>query len=191
MYFDICIFVPQFTGTWNVKQKPRIELDSKGGKTKQMRGIAGRIEFKSVEFAYPARPDARTLNSLSIRMDAGKTVALVGSSGSGKSTCIQLLQRFYDVDRGAILIDDVDIRDYNVKWLRRQLGVVNQEPILFGVSILTNIQYGRENLTMDEIVRAAKDANAHNFIMTLPQVNISLTRSLTHYHEHFVHVANN
>lgn len=95
---------------------------------------------------------------------------MVGASGSGKSTCIQLLQRFYDPLNGTIKLDDRDIRHLNLNWLRSQLGVVNQEPILFGTTIIENIRYGRDNLTEDEIIDAAKKANAHDFIMSLPKV---------------------
>jgi ABC-type multidrug transport system fused ATPase/permease subunit len=97
-------------------------------------------------------------------------VALVGASGSGKSTCIQLLQRFYDPLDGSVIIDGKDIRNLNVNWLRRQLGVVNQEPILFGTSIIENIRFGRDGVTDEEVIEAAKSANAHNFVMNLPKV---------------------
>lgn len=116
----------------------------------------------------------KILQNLNLRINPGQTVALVGSSGSGKSTCIQLLQRFYDPLSGSISIDDKNIRDLNINWLRSQLGVVNQEPILFGTTIIENIRYGRENLTENEIVQAAKNANAHDFIMSLPQVHFKI-----------------
>lgn len=111
------------------------------------------------------------LNNLSLNIKAGRTIALVGSSGCGKSTCIQLLQRFYDPLDGEVLIDDVNIKAYNLNSLRSSIGVVNQEPILFQTSISENIRMGRDDVTIDDIIRAAKDANAHDFIMTLPQVN--------------------
>lgn len=97
-------------------------------------------------------------------------MALVGASGCGKSTCIQLIQRFYDPLGGQVLIDGHDVRDLNLSWLRTHLGVVNQEPVLFGMSIIENIRFGRDGVTEEEIVRAARAANAHNFIMDLPQV---------------------
>jgi ABC-type multidrug transport system fused ATPase/permease subunit len=83
----------------------------------------------------------------------------VGSSGSGKSTCIQLVQRFYDPLLGSVSIDNTDVRKLNINWLRSQLGVVNQEPVLFGTSIIENIRYGRDNITEKEIIEAAKNAN--------------------------------
>ena len=110
------------------------------------------------------------LNEISFKIKSGLTVALVGSSGCGKSTCIQLLQRFYDPTSGSVRIDNIDVKDLNLNWLRSQLGVVNQEPILFDTSIIENIRYGREDTTEEEIIGAAKSANAHNFIMQLPQV---------------------
>ena len=98
----------------------------------------------------------------------GQTVALVGPSGCGKSTVIQLLQRFYDPAQGQVLIDGRDAREYNLKWLREQMGIVSQEPNLFATTIAENIRYGREGVTQEEIEAAAKAANAHNFIMSLP-----------------------
>ena len=86
----------------------------------------------------------------------------------GKSTCVQLIQRFYDTDSGAVLVDGNDIKAYNLKWIRQQIGVVSQEPILFGTSIKENIVFGREGTTNEEVVEAAKNANAHSFIMKLP-----------------------
>ena len=99
----------------------------------------------------------------------GQTLALVGPSGCGKSTVIQLLQRFYDPNDGQILIDGRDMRDYNLKWLREQMGIVSQEPNLFATTIAENIRYGREGVTREEIEAAAKAANAHDFIMSLPE----------------------
>jgi ATP-binding cassette, subfamily B (MDR/TAP), member 1 len=100
----------------------------------------------------------------------GQTVALVGSSGCGKSTVVQLLQRFYDPLSGTVCIDGTDIRQLNVKWLRRHIGIVSQEPILFATTIAENIRYGRDGVTQDDIERAAKEANVHNFISNLPLV---------------------
>jgi ABC-type multidrug transport system fused ATPase/permease subunit len=112
------------------------------------------------------------LNRLSLKIKPGQTVALVGSSGCGKSTCIQLIQRFYDPLAGSVRIDGRDVRDLNISWLRTHLGVVNQEPVLFATSIIENIRFGRDGVTNEEIIKAAKAANAHNFIMDLPQVYI-------------------
>lgn len=128
------------------------------------------MEFENVEFNYPSRKDIRILDKLCLRIRPGQTVALVGTSGCGKSTCVQLIQRFYDVLEGSVKIDGRDVRNLNLNWLRSQLGVVNQEPVLFGTSIIENIRFGRDNLTENEIIQAAKAANAHNFIMELPKV---------------------
>jgi len=98
----------------------------------------------------------------------GKTMAIVGPSGSGKSTSIALISRFYDVDKGRILIDGVDIKTYDPQWLRMQIGLVSQEPVLFAMSIEENIMYGSEGASMTSVQRAAKMANAHDFVMRIP-----------------------
>jgi len=103
--------------------------------------------------------------------DKGQTVALVGASGCGKSTVVQLIQRFYDVLEGSVEIDGVDIRKLNVHWLRNRIGVVSQEPVLFAKSIAENIRYGRDGITQEDIEKAAKDANAYGFISELPDVS--------------------
>lgn len=94
-------------------------------------GLRGDVEFVDVFFRYPARPDIIVHRGLNIKIKAGTTVALVGSSGCGKSTCIQLLQRFYDPVFGSVLLDDLDIRKYNIQWLRSNMAIVGQEPVLF------------------------------------------------------------
>uniref|UniRef100_A0A6P7GUB4 ABC transporter B family member 4-like n=1 Tax=Diabrotica virgifera virgifera TaxID=50390 RepID=A0A6P7GUB4_DIAVI len=108
------------------------------------------------------------LKGLSFNIKSGDTVALVGSSGCGKSTVMQLIQRLYDVESGEIIIDGNNIKDYDLAWLRSQIGVVSQEPILFGTTILENIRYGKDGVTEEDIIQAAKKANAHNFIKSLP-----------------------
>lgn len=158
------------------KKKPVINSESDNGETPS--SVTGNIEFKNVEFNYPSRKEIKILDRLSLTIKAGQTVALVGASGSGKSTCIQLLQRFYDPLDGAVLIDGKDLRNLNVNWLRTQLGVVNQEPVLFGLSIIENIRFGREGVTEEEIIEAAKAANAHRFIIKLPQVMLHKHRLL-------------
>lgn len=111
------------------------------------------------------------LNGLSLNVAPGKTAAIVGSSGAGKSTIISLILRFYDPNSGQVCIDDIPVSEFNVNWLRNQIGLVSQEPVLFGVSIKENISYGRENVTEYEVEEAAKQANAHDFITKLPAVN--------------------
>ena len=103
-------------------------------------------------------------------VNKGQTIAVVGASGCGKSTVIQLLQRFYDPIQGSVLIDGIDIKELNVKWLRQHIGIVSQEPILFATSIAENISYGCDGVTQDQIEAAAKEANAHDFITKLPNV---------------------
>ena len=99
----------------------------------------------------------------------GETVALVGPSGCGKSTCVQLIQRFYDPETGNIKIGGYDIKDLNVSWLRERIGVVGQEPVLFGCTIAENIRYGRDGVTDEEMEKACREANAYNFIVKLPK----------------------
>ena len=133
--------------------------------------LIGDIQFNNVKFAYPSRPGVQILNGISFNVRRGQTIALVGSSGSGKSTCVQLLQRFYDSDSGSVRIDEHEVKEYNLKWLREHIGVVSQEPILFQATIRENILFGRDSATDAEVHEAAKMANAHDFIMTLPDVS--------------------
>ncbi|XAR61640.1 Xenobiotic-transporting ATPase [Bertholletia excelsa] len=129
--------------------------------------VVGHIEFCNVGFAYPSRPNM-VFKDLSFSVAAGKRVAFVGSSGSGKSTIISLIQRFYDPSSGKILLDGHDFKNLQLKWLREQMGLVSQEPALFGTSIAGNILYGKEDATMDQIIEAATAANAHSFVQNLP-----------------------
>nr|XP_004186266.4 ATP-dependent translocase ABCB1 isoform X1 [Taeniopygia guttata]XP_030120483.3 ATP-dependent translocase ABCB1 isoform X1 [Taeniopygia guttata]XP_030120484.3 ATP-dependent translocase ABCB1 isoform X1 [Taeniopygia guttata] len=130
--------------------------------------IKGNLELKNVYFNYPSRPDVEILKGLNLKINSGQTVALVGGSGCGKSTTVQLIQRFYDPKEGTITIDGQDIKTLNVRYLREVIGVVNQEPVLFATTIAENIRYGREDVTMEEIEKATKEANAYDFIMKLP-----------------------
>lgn len=130
--------------------------------------ITGDIEFKKVHFNYPSRPEVKILNNMSLSVRNGQTFALVGSSGCGKSTTVQLLQRFYDPQEGSIFIDGHDIRSLNIRYLREMIGVVSQEPVLFATTITDNIRYGRPDVTMEEIVQATKESNSFDFIMKLP-----------------------
>ncbi|XP_017280598.1 ATP-binding cassette, sub-family B (MDR/TAP), member 4 [Kryptolebias marmoratus] len=130
--------------------------------------IKGNIEFQNIHFNYPSRPDVKILDDMSLSVTSGQTMALVGSSGCGKSTTIQLLQRFYDPQEGSVTIDGHDIRTLNVRYLREMIGVVSQEPILFATTITENIRYGRPDVTDAEIEQATKEANAYDFIMNLP-----------------------
>ncbi|KAJ1441897.1 P-loop containing nucleoside triphosphate hydrolase [Sesbania bispinosa] len=128
------------------------------------RKIRGRVELKSVYFAYPTRPDQMIFQGLNLKVEAGRTVALVGHSGCGKSTIIGLIERFYDPVKGTVCIDEQDIKSYNLRMLRSHIALVSQEPTLFSGTIRENIAYGKENATESEIRRAATLANAHEFI---------------------------
>ncbi|XP_066501736.1 ATP-binding cassette, sub-family B (MDR/TAP), member 4 [Hoplias malabaricus] len=130
--------------------------------------VKGNIEFQNIHFSYPSRQDVKVLNGMNLKIRSGQTIALVGSSGCGKSTTVQLLQRFYDPQEGTVSIDSHDIRSMNVRCLRELIGVVSQEPILFATTISENIRYGREDVTQEEIEQAAREANAYDFIMKLP-----------------------
>ncbi|CAF2928921.1 unnamed protein product [Rotaria sp. Silwood2] len=136
--------------------------------TESIYNLNGDIKFDSVSFFYPSRKEASVLHNLSFIARAGQTTALVGSSGCGKSTCISLLLRYYEPSSNRITINGRAITDYNIKHLRQNIGVVSQEPILFGVSIYENIRFGKVNATQAEIEQAAQQANAHDFIIQLP-----------------------
>lgn len=137
--------------------------------------LEGNVTFNEVVFNYPTRPDIPVLQGLSLEVKKGQTLALVGSSGCGKSTVVQLLERFYDPLAGSVLIDGKEIKHLNVQWLRAHLGIVSQEPILFDCSIAENIAYGDNSrvVSHEEIMQAAKEANIHHFIETLPEVSLS------------------
>ncbi|KAH7660065.1 Xenobiotic-transporting ATPase protein [Dioscorea alata] len=150
-----------------MERVPKIDIDTKEGEI--LRNVGGEVQLKGVDFAYPSRPENLILNKFSLKVPAGMTVALVGGSGSGKSTVIALLERFYDPLHGEVLLDGVNIKKLKLKWLRSQMGLVSQEPALFATSIKENILFGKEDALMDEVVAAAKASNAHNFISQLPQ----------------------
>ncbi|KAL5006708.1 hypothetical protein ScPMuIL_015514 [Solemya velum] len=141
-------------------------MSAKGLKPPQCRG---NIELRNVAFTYPARPECQVLKGMNIHVKVGTTTALVGPSGCGKSTIVQLVQRLYDPEEGTVLFDGMDVKTLNVKWLRDQIGVVSQEPVLFAMSIEENIRYGKLGVSMDEIITAAKEANVHDFISSLPE----------------------
>ncbi|XP_061365629.1 ABC transporter B family member 15-like [Gastrolobium bilobum] len=150
-----------------IKRVPKIDSENMAGEI--LENVSGEVEFYNVEFVYPSRPDSIILKDFCLKVPAGKTVALVGGSGSGKSTVVSLLQRFYDPIGGEIRVDGVAIQRLQLKWLRSQMGLVSQEPALFATSIKENILFGKEDATEEEVVEAAKASNAHNFISQLPQ----------------------
>jgi ATP-binding cassette, subfamily B, multidrug efflux pump len=131
--------------------------------------IRGEVEFRNVSFKYESKNKSDTLHNLNFRVQPGQTVALVGPTGAGKTTTMLLIARFYDANSGEILIDGKNIRDYKRQTLRRQMAFVLQDPFLFEASVRENIRYGRLDATDEEVVDAAKKANAHDFIMKLPK----------------------
>ncbi|KAB0343262.1 hypothetical protein FD754_020188 [Muntiacus muntjak] len=150
-----------------IDKKPSIDNFSTTGY--KLECIEGTVEFKNVSFSYPSRPSIKILKGLNLKIKPGETVALVGPNGSGKSTAVQLLQRLYDPDDGFITVDGNDIRTLNVQHYRKHFGVVSQEPVLFGTTINNNIRYGQDGVTNEDIEKAAKEANAYDFIMEFPK----------------------
>ncbi|XP_060726456.1 ATP-dependent translocase ABCB1-like [Tachysurus vachellii] len=153
---------------YNTIDMPR-PIDSSSKEGYKPDSVQGDIEFKNIHFSYPSRKDVKILQGINLKVPRGKTIALVGSSGCGKSTTIQLLQRFYDPDQGEVTLDGRDLRTLNVRWLRENIGIVSQEPVLFGTTIAENIRYGREDATEEDIERAVREANAYEFISKLPE----------------------
>ena len=130
--------------------------------------IRGEVEFQNVSFQYEKEKE-NILHDVSLKVNRGDTVALVGMSGGGKSTLVSLIPRFYDVTSGRLLIDGTDIRDYEARSLRNQVGMVLQDTFLFSETIRENIAIGKPDATLEEIMKAAKAANAHEFIMSFPE----------------------
>lgn len=144
----------------------RIQPDESEGYAPEK--ITGHVEFQDVHFAYPARPEVMIFKGFSINIEAGKSVALIGQSGSGKSKIINLIERFYDPLSGMVKIDGRDIKSYHLKSLRKHIALVSQEPVLFSGSIRENIIYGKQDqVDESEIIEAARAANAHDFIAGL------------------------
>ncbi|XP_041936250.1 bile salt export pump [Alosa sapidissima] len=150
-----------------IEREPEIDCMSEAGY--KLDKVKGDIEFHNVTFHYPSRPEVKILDKLSLPVKSGETTAFVGPSGAGKSTAVQLIQRFYDPREGMVTLDGHDIRGLNIQWLRSLMGIVEQEPVLFATTIAENIRYGRPGVSSDDIIKAAKEANAYNFIMDLPQ----------------------
>jgi subfamily B ATP-binding cassette protein MsbA len=129
---------------------------------KNITDFSDSIEYKDIDFSYTEIP---VLKGINLKIQKGETVALVGQSGSGKSTMVDLIPRFYDVEQGEIKIDGIDIKDFKLNALRNLMGYVNQNPILFNDTIYNNIAFGKENIGIEQVIEAAKVANAHDFIM--------------------------
>lgn len=144
----------------------RPEIPVRGGRVPER--VTGRLVLEGVDFSYPSRPDVPVLVGLELEVEPGELVALVGPSGAGKSTVASLVLRLYDPTGGRVTLDGADLRELDPSWLRDQIGVVAQEPILFSTSIAENIRYGRPRATAEEVEAAARAANAHDFIAALP-----------------------
>lgn len=134
-----------------------------------MQNVQGNIDFQNCYPFLTMTATEKVLSHLNLSGQSGEYIALVGPSGVGKSTLCSLIPRFYEVNEGAILVDGRDIRDITLKSLRDHIGIVQQDVYLFAGSVMDNIRYGRPDATDEEIIRAAKDANAHDFIMELPE----------------------
>ena len=153
-----------------IGRKPIIDAYDTKGRT--LDDIHGDVELRDVYFSYPSRPDEQIFNGFSLSIPSGTTTALVGQSGSGKSTVISLIERFYDPHAGEVLIDGINLKEFQLNWIRGKIGLVSQEPVLFASSIKENIAYGKDGATTEEIRAAAELANAAKFIDKLPQVLI-------------------
>lgn len=151
-----------------IERNTTSKLSSATMSGRKLNRLEGHIQFNNLTFSYPSRPEVTIFDKLSLDIPAGKIVALVGGSGSGKSTVISLIERFYEPLSGEILLDGTNIKELDIKWLRQQIGLVNQEPALFATSIRENILYGKDEATLDEITRAAKLSEAISFINNLP-----------------------
>ena len=150
-------------------RKPKIDPNpNRGHKLDQ---IEGNVTFTDGDFSYPARKDIRILNKLNLSIKKGQQIALVGESGCGKSTVLQLIQRLYDLSKGDLALEGQNIGCLSVPSVRSKLGIVSQEPVLFDRTIRENIQYGdnERNVSMEEVVEAARKANIHEFVAALPQ----------------------
>ncbi|XP_030453534.1 ABC transporter B family member 13-like isoform X2 [Syzygium oleosum] len=149
--------------------KRRTAINPHNRLSKMVLKVRGHIEFRSVSFRYPTRPDIRIFEDLNLKVPAGRSLAVVGQSGSGKSTVISLVMRFYDPISGSVLIDGCNIKYLNLRMLRLRIGLVQQEPALFATTIYENIKYGNSEASIIEVMEAAKAANAHEFISTMPE----------------------
>jgi ATP-binding cassette subfamily B protein len=142
-------------------------IPSSGGE--RLATTQGRVELQGVRFSYPARADVPVLQGIDLTIQPGEVVAIVGPSGAGKSTIAGLLGRLYDPQGGRILLDGKDLKELDPEWLRQQIGVVAQEPLLFSSSIADNIRYGRAGASDSEVEAAARAANAHDFVSRFPE----------------------
>lgn len=148
-----------------IDRVPAIDCMSEEGKS--IPNPRGLVEFKDVNFAYPSRPSKIVLNEISWDAKPGETIALVGESGSGKTTSIGLITRLYEANSGKVSIDGIDVKELNISELRKIIGIVQQEPVLFCGTIYDNVALGNNSVTLEDVQRACKLANAHDFVMKL------------------------
>jgi ABC-type multidrug transport system fused ATPase/permease subunit len=153
-----------------------IGSDEESSGARSADNISGKIEFRNVTFAFPTRPDNDVMKDVSLVINPGESVAIVGPTGSGKSTIIQLIQKHYTPKLGKILIDDIDYEEYNLVSLREQMGIVSQEPLLFRGSLLENIKIGKLNATDAEVLDAATKAGAHSFILNIASEKFNVSK---------------
>merc|ERR1719391_663904 len=151
-----------------LERKPKIDSSKSAGLL--IPSVNGNIDIREGDFFYPTRPNVQILKRLSLAIKEGQKIALVGQSGCGKSTVIQLIQRLYDLDEGSLSVETQDIRQLNLPAVRSKIGLVSQEPVLFNRSIAENIMYGdnERSVSMEEVVTAARAANIHQFVAALP-----------------------
>jgi len=149
-------------------RKPLIDANSATGL--KLDDVKGNVDLKEAEFSYPTRPNIRILRRLQLSIKKGESIALVGESGCGKSTVIQLIQRLYDLESGDLNLENNNIKSLNLPWVRSKLGLVSQEPVLFDRTIAENIKYGdnEREVSMEEVLEAARKANIHSFVTSLP-----------------------
>ena len=152
---------------WLIDRVPSIDYENKQKIILNPGSLEGEITFQNLVFAYPLRNKFKILDNINLTFKKGTKVALVGNSGCGKSTCIQLIERFYDPILGKICLDGIDLRDIQLESLRNNIGYVGQEPFLFATSIIENLRYGKLDASDEEVVEAAKQANAYEFISKL------------------------
>jgi ATP-binding cassette, subfamily B, multidrug efflux pump len=131
----------------------------------QLPEIQGMVEYKNVVFGY--EKEGKTLNNINFKVNPGERIALVGATGSGKTTIVSLISRFYDINSGKIEIDGIDIKTVTIPSLRKQMGIMLQDPFVFSGTIMDNIRYGRLDATDEEVLEAAKAVQAHQFISRL------------------------
>jgi ATP-binding cassette subfamily B multidrug efflux pump len=143
--------------------------DVKEIETPQEKALAGRVAFEGVNFHYNGNSDAHVLRDISLEVKPGQRIAVLGATGSGKTTLVNLIPRFYDVSEGRVLVDDTDVRELTERSLRSQIGYAMQQTLLFSGTVAENIAFGRPEATREEIEAAARAAQAHDFIMAMPE----------------------